>query len=550
MDSAHSIATAPAQTEPRRRFGAFAHLGADPLLIATAITGYVMSSVQWATPNIIGIDGYYHIRMASMMRERGWAILLPMEFPWLPTTILNPAEFTNHHLLFHLLLVPFTFFDVRIGAKLAAVIFSSVAMLLAVQLMISQRVRFPLFWLLVLLGSAYPFLYRLSMTRRQAVTMCLLMAAIYLVFSGRRRWLIPLGFAFIWLFDGFPLLMGVATALFIGDWWQTRRPDWRIVLYPAVGVALGMVIHPYFPHNLEFSYLHMLPKVLQLVGLRHGDVNIQVGTEWYPYNCAWLAWTGLFGSGREGCFLLQANWLALALVPLGLIPILADPRWSRLRQLDGRVVALMLMAFAFFVLFLRSRRWIEAEPLFAMLFCAFAWNFAQPEWLKRRLAPLAEPSRLAALLIVGTIALLPLVYHAINEATDDVVGSEYHLRYRGGATWLIRNSPPGSCVLTTDWDDFPEMFYWNTHNTYLIGLDPTYMYLQDGAKYLLWRQIGRGQVEQPSEKILATFNCGYVFTDRAHQAFLRQAAADPGLAEVFRDEHAVVFVVKNWKPSG
>ena len=90
-------------------------------------------------------------------------------------------------------------------------------------------------------------------------------------------------------------------------------PDWGLIGYPALGVLLGNIVHPYFPDNILFSYLHMLPKVFQLVGLSHTDDEIRVGNEWYPY-------------GQQ--FMLEVSWLALALVPLGFVPLLLDARPS------------------------------------------------------------------------------------------------------------------------------------------------------------------------------------------------------------------------------
>ena len=51
--------------------------------------------------------------------------------------------------------------------------------------------------------------------------------------------------------------------------------DLRIALYVSGGVILGMLINPYFPHNLIFSYHHMLPKLANAT-------SVSVGNEWYP----------------------------------------------------------------------------------------------------------------------------------------------------------------------------------------------------------------------------------------------------------------------------
>ena len=514
-------------------FGAIARAANDGLLVATALVAVVFSTIQWSTPGIIGIDGYYHVKIARLMLEQGWRVLFPLDFPWLQLTILNPNEFTDHHLLFHLLLVPFTLIDLRLGAKLAAVVFASTALLVMYQLMAENKVRAPLVWLMIAMASAGPFLYRLSMTRRQSLTVLLLLLAILVAFRGKTRWLLPIGFAFTWLFDGFPLLLGVCGAVFLGRGWEQRRPTWGLLLYPAVGVLLGNLVHPYFPNNILFSYLHMLPKVFQLVGLSQGNDEIRVGNEWYPY---------------AQQFMFDVSWLALLLVPLGFVPILLDARLSRLRRVDGTVVALGLIAVTFFVLYLRSRRWIEAEPVFSTLFCAFAWSRALPDRVIEPLRARLTPARQLAAAVVVALAVLPLLLRSVDQAQEDSRSARDYNRYRNASAWLAANTPAGARVFATDWDDFPELFFWNTHNTYLIGLDPTYMYLYDPPLYLRWRAITRGQVENPSIDIRDRFDSGWVFSDLEHEAFIRFAAADPGMVEVFRDRATVIFAVRGWQP--
>jgi hypothetical protein len=372
------------------------------------------------------------------------------------------------------------------------------------------------------------------MTRRQSLTLLLLMLTLLVAFRAKSRWLLPIAFAFTWLFDGFPLLLGVCGAVFLGGWWERRRPDWSLLLYPTAGLVLGNVIHPYFPNNVLFSYLHMLPKVFQLLGVTHGDDVIQVGNEWYPYS-----WD----------FMLQSTWIALALVPLGFVPILLDARPSQLRRVDGRVIALGIIAVTFLILYARSRRWVEAEPAFAALFCAVSWSRALPSRVTEPLARMMTPRRAWAIAVVAAILVIPQLYYvAMDDASDDVRTTRPASRYQAAATWLATNTPLGSRVFATDWDDFPELFFWDTNNAYLNGLDPTYMYLEDGPLYLQWRSITRGRVDTPGASIRDQFDCGWVFTDSEHTAFLKNAAADPDLTEVYRDKNAVIFAVRGWQP--
>ena len=82
----------------------------------------VMGWIQFGGPAILDNDGYYHIRWAAMLREN-WPHL--PAFKALPLTTLNEQDYVDHHYLFHVLLIPFTWGDLRTGAKLAAVVFSS-----------------------------------------------------------------------------------------------------------------------------------------------------------------------------------------------------------------------------------------------------------------------------------------------------------------------------------------------------------------------------------------------------------------------------------------
>jgi hypothetical protein len=89
--------------------------------IATAFVFSVvlLAHIQFAGPNIVDYDGYYHIKMASLIREQG----LPVKFPWLKFTILDESGYTDHHMLLHVLQIPFTYLDnPRLAAKLAPVI--------------------------------------------------------------------------------------------------------------------------------------------------------------------------------------------------------------------------------------------------------------------------------------------------------------------------------------------------------------------------------------------------------------------------------------------
>src|SRR3989442_12630946 len=84
----------------------------------------------------------------------------PPSFIWLPLTTLNLHDYVDHHLLVHIILIPFTWFrDLQTGAKVAAALFASVAAFSCYWLGVRCIIRYSLIWLLALRTHSPPFLY-------------------------------------------------------------------------------------------------------------------------------------------------------------------------------------------------------------------------------------------------------------------------------------------------------------------------------------------------------------------------------------------------------
>src|SRR5215472_8597897 len=206
------------------RAGVLRVAGSRPLqmLAALVLIGAVMMRIEFAGPAILDNDGYYHIRWSKMLRES--APHLP-KFTNLPLTTLSEDRYVDHHFLFHVLLVPFTFGDLRVGAKLAAVVFSTSGVAMCFWLLAAYGVRFRWLWLIPLAASSEPFLYRMAMTRDPSLSLLVLALGCYLIL--KRRWLLlaVLGFVFVWLYSLFPLLLALAGAYTIAVYIGRRSID-------------------------------------------------------------------------------------------------------------------------------------------------------------------------------------------------------------------------------------------------------------------------------------------------------------------------------------
>ncbi len=467
-----------------------------------------LGTVQFSTPNLSSTDGYFHIKFAEVMRDQG----LRPPFPWLPLTILNPQDYADHHFLFHVLLIPYTYGDLRLGAKWSGVIFPTMAFLMGWLFLRGQRVRYAALWAVGFLAVSEAFLYRLSMPRVQAVSLLMMFLILHVVLTGRERWLFPLTFIYVWLYDGFPLIVLIVGCYTLSRWLLEGQLRLWPLAYVGLGVILGLVINPYFPQYVIFVYHHMLPKLTE-------SSSASVGNEWYPYE----TWT-LVENSAGSLVVMVAGVVALGLSQ---------------RRMSTSTGTLLLVALLFGFLLFKSRRFIEYYPAFALLFCASAWNVVLEEWRP------AKPWSGKVAPVLLALLLLPALAYNYNDARASLEDTNPYQRYADASAWLIANTPPGSLLYQTDWDDFSQLYFYNTHNTYTLGLDPTYMELYRREMYELWRDIGRGRVSLPSQPIASTFGCKYILTDLKHQSFLDEAAMDPGLEEVYRDDYAVIFRVRD-----
>ena len=473
-----------------------------------------MAVIQFATPDMPDNDGFYHIKLAWLMRTEG----LKPEFPWLPLSILNRQEYYDHHFLYHVALIPFTYFaDLRIGAKWSAVIFSSLAFLAVWVLFRRQRIPHAWLWALALLGVSDAFLYRMSVTRAQSLSLAVLALAVAWLLERKYKHLAVLSFIYVWMYEAFPLLLAFVVLYILAVVAVERRIEYKPLLFIAGGILLGMIINPYFPDNIIFSWHHMLPKLADAT-------SVHVGNEWFPYDTKQI---------------LENSFPSLMVFVSGVFALGLSGQ-----KMDVRIAFALLVSLLFGLMLLQARRFVEYFPPFALIFTAFAWAplLVDLQPVSSTISPLKRMLPTIPVLFLS-VAVAVSIARSIPRAREAVNSSKPYDLYANASRWLEKNTPADSRVFQTDWDDFPRLFYYNTRNTYLIGLDPTYMQLYDPELYNLWVLITGGDVEYPSKIITSKFGAQYVHTDLRHGDFIWVAEKDPGLKEVYRDDQAILYKV-------
>ena len=520
---------------------------AAQLVIGALIIVAVFSVLQNSTGAICcgDYDGYYHIKWSRILWESLRHGNFPPQFVWLPLTTLNPHDYVDHHLLFHVFQIPFTFGDLRYGAKLSSVIFASLAVFSCYWMLLHFRIRYPLIWLLALLGCSAPFLFRLNMAKAPPFAITFLVIGIYLLFKKKYWPLIPLAFVFALTYDMVVLLILAAGLWVIVIAWTERRFEWRPLAWVLLGTAAGFVINPYFPHNLQLFYEHLRVKLVV------SDYSTKVGNEWYPYS----SWEFL-GNSIVACVAMVAGYIAF------------DPGD---RQRSNQQLFLLLFSTALLIMIARWKRIAEYWPPFAVMFAAFS---IQPWLLNARsaftnlptdvldeLQPFLDRDDLAvsskeeenrALLrtVIGAVTAIALAAALVFNARATIyeIGiSERHDYFRAGAEWQRANVPPGELVFNTDWDDFPRLFYFDPTHRYVSGLDPTYLYDKDPALSQLYDRITLGEEEDPGPLIRDRFGARYVFTDNNHHDFYEHATESGWFEVVYEDAQCTILRLRDQK---
>jgi hypothetical protein len=505
--------------------------------------GIIFWQLQFSTNSICcgDFDGYYHVKWSRVLWEGIKSRTFPPAFPWLPLTTLNAQDYVDHHLLFHIFQIPFVAFsDGRLGAKIASAIFGGLAVFSCFWLLLKYRIRYPLVWLIAVLACAQPFLFRMNMAKAPPFAIIYLIIAIHLFFK-RKYWpLLPLALIFTWTYDLFVLLV-MATIFWVITIAITEvRFEWRPLVYVAVGCVAGLVINPYFPHNLQLFVEHVQIK------LTASDFDTKVGSEWYPYD----SWEFL-GNSIVACTSMFTGYLAF------------EPSERRRAHFP---LFLLLFATALMIMTARWRRIAEYWPPFAVLFAAFS---LQP-WLQglrsypRRLPPeyleelkpfldhsgnsIRELISAIAAVIVGLVLCVFLFFN-LRATVRDIRESEPHDHYRAGAEWLRTHVPPGQIVFNTDWDDFPRLFYYDSSHYYVSGLDPNYLFDKDKDLSSLYDRITLGREEDPGPLIRDRFGARYVFSDNSHHDFYDFARESGWFDIVYEDTQCTIMYIRDEKAS-
>jgi MFS family permease len=438
-------------------------------LVASLLMAFLsLGIMQWFARGHFGDpDGYYHASMSKLL----WQGSLGDVFPWMTQTSWS-EYFANQHFLYHVLLRPFA--DLSL-LPVSIVLFGSLFVATFLFLLKSWKIAWLPFWAVLLLFGSTDFLFRINLAKAIGLSLVLLCLALWAITTKKPWLLFPISAVFVWVYGGFVFLPVIVFVYVAVEFIYYRSFNWRLCVALFLGIGLGLVLHPQFPNILR----HLYDQIFQ-AGLGSGG-SVKVGNEWYPYRLDnFLNTNGL----------LLLVWLVS--VGVGLRQLFSR---SLDRGYRSNLTSLLILSLFFLILTFRSRRFVEYWVPIAVI--QSAWTLS-PYLIQIKLDVVRSHLRKFWVFGLGVAIVTSLfIIACVNNArlvTDQLQNTPVSVKYKPAAEWLLANSNERDIIFNTVWDQFPQLFYWNNKNYYIVGMDPTFMYLHDKDKYWLWRQVSDDEV--------------------------------------------------------
>lgn len=514
-------------------------------------------------PTFSDPDSFYHTKIAQLISQQG----IVKDFPYLPFTTLKNG-YIDQHLLYHIYLVPFVkLFPPLVGAKIGHIFLDSLALLTLYWLFIKLRVH-GAFWYVIFLLFVEPFVFRIGLIKAQPLSLIILFLSFYFITQKKYYLLMLLSFVYVWSYGGWFLIFIMAslyilveslnhTFFKVHDNWLSRVINLRVkktdlidkiysfcvafiksilsfknikLLFSVLtGLVLGLIINPYFPKNLEFYYIH----IIKIAFVNYQSV-IGVGSEWYPYTIN--------------------DFFINSLLPftIGFIALVVFLNYHK--KFDV-VVKYSLALFLVFVLAtIKSRRNIEYLAPFAVIFSALTLSQALTiseirhdfkEFKNIIKKVFLNDLYTKILFTVFLTVIVVLVFYRMPYQAKRSLDNGFNFNYLKSASEYLSNySQPGDIVLHSDWDEFPILFYYNSKNYYIVGLDPTFMYLYNQDLYAKWVDITRGKRYKDLYNIVKDdFKAKYILATVDHQDMIRSLDNNFYFAKVYSDNEAIIYKV-------
>ena len=457
-------------------------------------------------------DPYYHAKHSALIAQTGDLTLVK---PWAEFHFLNYAP-NDPWWGFHLLQAVFIyFFGIFLGVKISSAILAGLFFAVFYFILKKFSIRYPFVWTCLVFVSSSYFLFRISMERPQVLGMIILPLFSYLLVHPVRnsnrvlnpvrdlslsgvnaagiipkpnpdagQWSIIsngvkkkyyLMFCLAVIFTIFyHLFLSLFFLIFfygLAEYYQERKVSLKPFIFTGLGVLAGVLLHP---DSLNYLFV-VFVSFAEILYLKFAGVDLGVGGELYPSPMSDF---------------IFSNFLIFIPFCLAIVLFLAVKQINKNRE----IIFYFLVSVFWFSTSLIIIRAVDFWVPFGWLFVALVFKeFSQSEeWLRiknifRRHFNLKVTAFFffCFVLSVSLFNITEIFFIGIWEDNQTSVD-----RYIAEANdWLKKNTPAGSIIFFDNWSFWPMMFFYNDHNRYLAGMDPTFLYEYDHQLFWIWKNI-------------------------------------------------------------
>ena len=299
-------------------------------------------------------------------------------------------------------------------------------------------------------------------------------------------------------------------------WIHQRELRISPLLLTLGGTLAGLLLHPHFPNNLQVWYVQNT--LLPLFNSGHSQEF------WFVTEHTALSKPEFLG----------ACGVTLLLFGTAMVTLILERR-----NVSSKALLIFTLACGFLGMTLISMRFVEYWAPFTVLSCVLnlkAMKIKQgTSLILKNATRIAQFGLICFSVIIYILAILLIPVRFTPELEE-------------AAQWLKNNTPKEAVIFTTNWADFPQLFYFNPQNYYLFGLDPVYCYAYDPKLWNLWVAIVAGEIEKPEAEIQKIFHADYVLCPNnpkeTQYMLTAQLLEDNRYRMGYEDEHYLIFILK------
>jgi hypothetical protein len=489
-------------------------------LLFSLLAGAAFFLLLRATPDIPGgDDAYRHVKFAyRLVRDPHDALSQPWKLLYFwPKPV--DAWFG-----YHLLLAPLTLvFGLITSAKVLAAAVYGAQTFIQLAILKQAGVFYRKAWVMLAIAGSGMALWRATLSRPFLFSIVLVLAAAY--FTMRAK---PAAVAAVSAVHAlsYSMFFMVGFAPFMDLVLRRNKASLRIVAASVAGMMAGLVCNPTVPENLRFDVAQVLAPLTfgsRLI-MEHLPLSRDIVNPARPLLAVWLL------------ALLRSAWL-----------------WRKQKFSSLSHGSRMLLAMS--VVCLAASLEIGRVFDYFIPLAALSAACVLTPWIlesRRNRMDAAAAATVLAILCGGNLVR---VYQAVRETPAAS-------RFQGVSNYLLAHGG-GSIVFNTQWEQYPFLFFWNSQNRYIVGIDPSFFLRQDPRRYWLWRHIANedpsvcgaphceaGDSKDIGAVVADDFGARFVVMELDKNPGLDQVLRNhPGFREVYRDRACALFERANIRGS-